>query len=388
MFSHFFPKIINTSEEEFQFNKEMIASSYKFAFSLFKILAKEDESCFFSPFSIYVALCLMYVGAKDETAKEIEKYLHLPPDKDKFLHSLRLFLNQLKTSKLNIVTKIFIEKSYNLKGEYKDTIKKYFDSKSKLLDLKKNNANAEKCINSWVSTKTGKKIQNIIPAGTLNKDTRLVLISAIHFKDNWLLKFDKKYTYDDVFYLNKEKSIKIPMMRITNHFNFIQKDSYKVLELLYENKDFKMIIILPNEIEGLCKLHEDITHLNIDEIIQDLRLEKVIITLLKFKLEKYTDFNHALQILGIKTMFTHEADFSDLYDSNQEHLFVNKILHKAVIEVNEKGTEAAVSTTVSTVVPVCLRIMYEFKADHPFRFYIFYKGAILFAGKYVPIPDE
>lgn len=70
--------------------------------------------------------------------------------------------------------------------------------------------------------------------GTLNKDTRLVLISAIHFKDNWLLKFDKKYTYDDVFYLNKEKSIKIPMMRITNHFNFIQKDSYKVLELLYE----------------------------------------------------------------------------------------------------------------------------------------------------------
>ncbi|KAK7583775.1 hypothetical protein V9T40_004738 [Parthenolecanium corni] len=368
-----------------KFVNAVVESSNKFALDLFKIIGSGEENCFFSPFSIYIALVLTYIGAAGKTAAELIESLHLPENKDEFLQGIRELLDAIKNPKLNAATEIFIEKTYKVKPSYIEAAKKFVDSESRLLDFKTAYAEAEKLINAWVSTQTKQKINDLLPSGTLSSDTRLVLVNAVHFKDDWMHQFKARNTRDDDFHLSKEKTIKVPMMSQTERFGYLKKDDFKILQLPYQDPNFSMVIILPEEIDGLKSVEKKLQSVNLNSLLAETKSCKVDVKLPKFKLEKFVDLTQILSQNGLNHMFTDDANFSEIFEPSEEPIKVDKVLHKAFVEVNEEGTEAAAATAVMCM-PLCLRIepkepIHPFIVDRPFIYLILYRQTVLFWGR-------
>jgi len=220
----------------------------------------------------------------------------------------------------------------------------------------------------------------------LSPSTRLVLLNAIYFKANWKTKFLKNETHEEVFFNKGITEMKTQMMSRVGNFNFTQipeLDS-SLLELPYSEEDMSLYIVLPNQRQGLKRLTTDLTDFAvIEKSITHLREVKVHVTIPKFKIETSYSLNKPLMALGMKQIFTPEADLSRI--DGKKDLYVSQVLHKAYIEVNEEGSEAAAVTAIviSKTASVVVRPEFEtFRADHPFVFFIRdnRNGMILFSG--------
>jgi serpin B len=210
--------------------------------------------------------------------------------------------------------------------------------------------------------------------------TRLVITNAIYFKGTWEREFDKDKTHDEDFWINKDKKVKVKMMTTRGVFNYAEDAKFQVLELPYKGDDIAMLIFLPKDINPNISL-------SIDEFYNlkdNLKEEEIEVFIPKFKMEMGYNLNRPLYNLGIREAFSYDADFSKI--DGKKDLFIQNVFHKAFIEVNEEGTEAAAATAVvvglKSVSPKEYKI---FKANHPFIFFIVDKRTdlILFMGKIV-----
>lgn len=366
--------------------KEILWSNHKFARDIYHVLAAEKKDVLFSPISLQTALLLTLSGAHGKTAEEMKTTLNLSKEKVDILHGAELLLENLKNPNLKIASQIFIEQQYKIKNTYESLVKQYLKSALETVDFKQSADKATETINSWVSEKTDKKITNLIAPGILNQFTRLVLVNAVHFKDEWRNKFSENETYDEPFYSTKDKFANVPMMHINKKFKYLEEELYEVLEIPYKNEDFRLLILLPRQIEGVHQLEEKIHEIEFCKIFYSLETRKVNLTLPKFKMEQLSDMKDVLIKLGMENMFSDEADFSEMYASGEAPLCVSDVLHKAVLEVNEEGSEAAAATAVMMMVRMCAPMVeddepVDFKVDHPFIFLILHRNAILFMGK-------
>ncbi|NXE23728.1 ILEU inhibitor, partial [Ardeotis kori] len=386
--------------------KNLRNANSRFALDLLRRLNETNPTgnIFFSPVSVSSALAMVLLGARGNTEAQMLKV-----SKKKIVFSLLLFQTlhfdevedihsrfQTLTEDINrsnapyllrLANQLFGEKSYSFLPDFLTNTQKLYGADLATVDFLQAFDEARKEINQWVEEKTEGKIPDLLSEGSVDNMTKLVLVNAIYFKGNWAEKFEEANTTDRPFWLNKNERKTVKMMYQKNKFNFgyIPQAKVRVLELPYDGRELSMIILLPDDIEddstGLQKLEKQLTLEKLQEWTEHLYSTDVRVCLPKFKLEESYDLESDLAALGLLDVFdSGKADLSGM--SGARDLFLSKIVHKAFVEVNEEGTEAAAAT--AGIAMLCLAIEEDFNADHPFLFFIQHNPtqSILFVGRY------
>ncbi|RXN26575.1 leukocyte elastase inhibitor-like protein [Labeo rohita] len=366
-----------------------------FALDLYQALSANnaEKNMFFSPLSISAALSMVYLGARGETANEIAKVLSFSSVCDVHSHfeTLTSTINSPSASYiLKLANRLYGEKTFSFLSEYLDSSLKLYHAELQAVDFTGASEESRQLINKWVEEQTENKIKDLLKPGVIDGLTRLVLVNAIYFKGNWKHMFEEKGTKEMAFKINQNETRPVQMMYQEESFPFrsIPEDNLKVLELPYKNEQLSMLILLPNESQDgsdpLLKLESALT---LDKLLDWTRKEQMAtwmdirVHLPKFKLEVDSSLSAILQKMGMSSLFQEaKADLTGM--SSKGGLFLSEVVHKAFVEVNEEGTEAAAATAGFTFLSA--RISESFTADHPFMFFIRHNptNSILFLGKF------
>jgi serpin B len=358
-----------------------------FAFKLYNQIKKDKkENLFFSPFSISTALAMTYAGARNETAKQMAATMHFNADQDVFSRDYQTYLGKIESDTgkdliLGIANSLWLGKSLELLPPFKETVITDYNSEAKNVDFSKSEKVRQE-INTWVAQKTKDKIQDLILPGMLSASTRLVLVNAIYFKGRWKVPFSKDSTKSDDFYKSGATTVKAKFMHNTNHFRYYEDRSLQAVEIPYEGNKTSMLVILPNEINGIDGLENQLDYSYYTKIASSIHPRKVILAVPKFKTTVQFELAGALSAMGMPNAFSGSADFGGI---SKEGLMIGAVIHKAFIDVNEEGTEAAAATAVLMPMSVAVHPPKNpvFIANHPFIFVIRDNatGSILFMGK-------
>ncbi|MHC4643113.1 MAG: serpin family protein [Planctomycetota bacterium] len=384
----------------------IVEGNNNFALQLYAKLRAREGNLFFSPYSISTALAMTYAGARGQTEGQMAEVLYFPTAtkqvagpmgmmalsgwERKQFHSAygRIIKDINNRSKkggyeLSIANALWGQKDYGFLKEFLGLIKINFGGGLTEVDFIRATESARRTINTWVEKKTKNKIKNLIPKGVLNRLTRLVLTNAIYFKGNWTSQFKKDRTKDAPFTLAGGKKVDVPMMNQTEDFGYMETEDFQGLELPYVDNELSMIILLPKRVGGLAEFEKTLTLKNFSQWLAKLRKRKVIVSVPKFKLTSQFRLADVLKSMGMTDAFVPDvADFSGM--NGKKDLFVWAVIHKAYVDVNEEGTEAAAATGVvvgvTSIGPTKIPV---FRADHPFLFLIRdnRSGSILFIGR-------
>jgi serpin B len=283
---------------------------------------------------------------------------------------------------LNVANALWGQKGYGFLEDFLELIRTSYGGRLNEVDFIRATETTRKTINTWVEKKTNNKIKNLIPKGVLDSMTRLVLTNAIYFKGNWARQFKEDRTKDAPFTLADGQKIDVAMMNQTAEFDYLETESFQALELPYVDNELSMIILLPKEFDGVYELEKTFTMENLSQWLGKLHRREVIVSVPKFKLTSQFSLASVLKSMGMNDAFSTNADFSGM--SGKRDLFISAVIHKAYVDVNEQGTEAAAATAVTmrltSVGPVQTPV---FQADHPFLFLIRgnQSNSILFIGR-------
>ncbi|XP_036621217.1 plasminogen activator inhibitor 2 [Trichosurus vulpecula] len=402
----------------------------EFALNFFKHLSQtnNNQNVFFCPWSISSTLAMVYMGAEGNTADQMAEVLQfnkaggdevdipkaVRKDTDcgmmqqiqrknyplaiqkaqagNNIHSsfkvLSTAINQPSDNYLlESANKLFGDKSSGFKEEYLKRCKEYYSAEPQPVNFRDENE-ARKEINSWVETQTKGKIPDLLPEGSVNVDTRLVLVNAVYFKGKWKTPFQSKAKRPQPFRVNLTERKPVEMMHLQAelHIGYIKELKAQILELPYAG-DVSMFVLLPDEIAdsstGLELLEKEITYNKLNEWIKNATKESdVHVFLPKFKLEKKYRLESILKGMGMKDAFSKsEANFSGMSEGND--LFLSEVFHQAAVDVNEEGTEAAAGTG-AVMAGRTGYVGLRFVADHPFLFFIRHNktNTILFFGRF------
>jgi serpin B len=271
-----------------------------------------------------------------------------------------------------VANALWAQHGYSFLDAFLKLLKTDYGAGLNQVDFEGASETARLTINHWVEQKTQDKIKDLLQPGSLKPDTRLVLTNAIYFKGDWQTQFDKTLTKDEDFHLSPAQTKTAPLMHRTGGFNYFNGGSFQVLEIPYKGKDLSMVLLLPNEIGGLSSLEQSLTESNAQQWLRELApVSKVIVTLPKFKMTRQFELGATLGAMGMPAAFSGGADFSGM--TGKRDFSISEVIHKAYVDVNEEGTEAAAATAI-TMRALAMRAPDQpppvFRADHPFVFLI------------------
>ena len=332
-------------------------------------------------------------GAVGPTHEEMARTLHLPDkNADASAGELIAHLNgpdpaaEPDTDRgytLAVANALWPLEKYPIQPDYYRTLQKQYQAHLMQLDYVGQTEPARQTINTWVQKQTNDKIKDLMPRGSITPDTRLVLTNAIYFKGLWADPFKKEQTHEVDFFLAPDKTAKVPLMSRTGRLPYLQTDDVQVLSLPYQGNALSMRVILPvsKEADALEQLEAKLDAERLAQYTAPLRPREVRTFLPRFKMEDSFDLAKTLADMGMKRAFGPGADFSGI--SSAEGLFLSAVVHKAFVEVNEEGTEAAAATGVAVAATAMPMQPPVFRADRPFLFLIQDEstGAILFMGR-------
>jgi serpin B len=372
----------------------VVEGNNRFALDLYaRLRAEQPGNLFFSPSSLSTALAMTYAGARSDTASQMAKVLHFtqPPEK---LHpafgSLRMGLVEDATKRgyqLTVANRLWGQEGDHFLAGFLATTRDDYGAELAEVDFAGQTEKARQQINGWVEEQTRGKIKDLIPPGALDSLSRLVLTNAIYFKGKWSEPFEKRDTKEAPFHVTSRQTLDVPMMSQEDHLPFWAGEGLKILELPYGTGDLSMLILLPDPIEGLAGLEARLTGDTLTRWRSGLRREKVRVYLPRFKLTSQFELGGVLKAMGMPLAFTPDrADFSGM--DGQRDLFVSAVIHKAYVDVNEAGTEAAAATGIvmmPTAAVIAPKEPLLFRADHPFLFLIRDNrtGSLVFVGRLV-----
>lgn len=365
-----------------QKNSKLIDANKRFAWELFKTINEEDsdEEIFISPLSVSDMLMMAYNGAEGTTREAMAKAMHYMdiPVNDlnagfKYLIS-RLGSMDAKIQ-IEIANSIWLRQGFDVRQSFVDVNRDYLLSDVKSLDF--GNPESVNEINSWVAKKTNNLIPSVIKP-PIPGDVMMYLINAIYFKGEWTEAFKSEDTFEADFYSYDRLTDKVRMMQRNGSINLAESDEYRAVSLPYGAGKTGMIVILPNM--DINEFIDNFDYKKWDAMLINFRpVNKLHLQLPKFKMEYgIKDLSKALVSLGMEEVFSEHANFSGI----SENIHINKALHKAVVDVNEKGTEAA-AVTVGDFITAVSSEPIKFIANRPFIFVIYdtEEGNILFIGK-------
>ena len=354
-----------------------------FAAELHGAVASQDGNLFYSPTSISIALAMTEGGARGATKAEMDKVLHLPAGAQATYAGLLAKLGASKNPELSIASRLYGDKTLAFDLAFVKTTRDVFGAPLESVDFKHDAEGARGQVNAWVSSKTNHRISDLLAPGAVNTDTRLVLTNAIYFKGRWAHAFDTASTRDGVFHAKTDETV--PMMHQTLTAKLGEHANAQSLELDYQASDgpkLSMVIVLPKNGHSIGEVEKTYARDGVAPFVaSETSTEDVEVTLPKFKAQTSMDLGKTLEGLGMKLAFSENADFSGI---TKEPLAISKVIHKAFVDVDEQGTEAAAATTVGVAaVTTSIKVPKRFVADHPFLFFIrdTDSGTILFAGR-------
>jgi serpin B len=368
----------------------VVAGNNRFGFELLGRVSKPNTNAFVSPYSIESALSMTYAGARGETAAEMARTLHFANDQERWHPAFASLTADLRSRgdkpvyELHVVNRLWGQVGAQFHEAFLKTTSDSYGAGIEAIDFKADTEKARKTINGWVEKQTRDKIPDLIQKDQLKRDTRLVLTNAIYFKSAWQDQFSVEATRPEDFHTGSE-TVKVPMMNRTNHFGYSSAEDFEVVSLPYKNNALSMLIVLPKKTDGLAAVEKDVNAARLKEMIDKLKPTRIQLSMPKFKLVESYDLEKVLEAMGMpKAFLPREADFSGM---SSEPLYIAKVVHKALVDVDENGTEAAAATAVIVgdggVIQRDKPIVV--KADHPFLFLIRENrsGAVLFLGRLV-----
>ncbi len=371
-----------------------VENNNAFAVDLYGQLKTQPGNLFFSPESISTALAMTYAGARGETAAEMAKTLHFTQLPEILHPAMSALLHDLNAThdgyQLAVANALWVQSDFHLRDDFMNLESANYKSAIYSVDFKNAAEAARQQINGWVQRQTENKIKDLIMPGVLNSETRLVLTNAIFFKGAWMTSFLKEDTTVEDFHLSSTEIVKIPLMHLTDVFNYFDGGTFQMLELPYEKNELSMRIFLPKDANGLAALDESMRTNMKTCSRKEMSPRHVTVTMPRFRMEGRFDLKGTLQRMGMGQAFDEQrADFTGMAPRTEMqygNLFIGAMIHKAYVDVNEQGTEAA---AVSAVTIKHTRIVpkppppVDFRADHPFLFLICNNrfGDILFMGR-------
>jgi serpin B len=358
----------------------LVDGNNTFALNLYQSLISQDGNIVFSPYSISLALAMTYAGAVGETEKQMSEVLHYKLSQDR-LHpafnqlDLELTLEGKAGSKngqplqIDIANALWAEKTFIFLQKYLDLIAENYGAGIQLADFVNQPETVRADINQWVSDQTHKKILDLIPAGAIDPTIKLVLVNAIYFNADWERQFDPMNTKDVPFHLLDGSTIPVKMM-VNDSLDvpYSMGNGYQALELKYSGGTAVMDILVPDS--GNFDVFESQLNMqNLDDTLNSLQPASLSLGLPKFSFDTSFDLGKTLSELGMSNAFDPSlADFSGL--TGEHDLFISKVLHQALVKVDEKGTEAAAATSVIMAPTSIMQSNKILMIDRPFIFLI------------------
>jgi serpin B len=351
--------------------KSSIESINAFSFKILEQINNKTGNCFFSPYSVYGALSMTYAGAKESTKLELEKVLELsrenniPQDFFELTNAIG-FEREFTFLSSN---SLWLQKSLKPEKEYLKLVQEKFNAKIDNVNFaeEKDREKARLQINQWIENQTKGKLMEFLPKGMLDESTTMILINAVYFNALWNTQFPSDSIKSQAFYISRNDSVNCMMMNVSLETRYYEDDAFQVMEIPYQNGKASMMVFLPRQ--EIKSNTEKFDYEYLKKISQSMNSRDVNLALPKFKLETTYELSDCLKKMGLKSAFEPGADFSGI--SGNKSLMLDKIIHKSILDVSEKGTEAASSTAVISMRSTkIVREPVHFNANHPFYFLI------------------
>jgi serpin B len=373
---------------------KLARSSNAFGFGLYQRLRETPGNLVVSPASITTALTMPWGGARGETAAQMRTVLHLEGTADEVMTTAGELSRSLQDPSRPIVFRIanqlFAEKSYKLVPAYVDKTRAVFGAPVELLDFKKAPEPSRVRINRWVEGKTERRITDLIPPGGVVPDTRLVLVNAIYFLGDWRYPFEHGETRPSTFHLTASEKKNVPTMHREGGFRVAHMDGVTALEILYKGGELSMLLLVPDEIEGLAAVESALDTKKLDMLVSALKGEFIAVALPKFEVNpgESLSLGEDLKALGMPLAFDRDkSDFTGIADPPDpaDRLVLAKVFHRGFVRVDEEGTEAAAATAVMGIMGGAAAGggPRHIQVDRPFLFLIRdnASGLVLFLGR-------
>jgi serpin B len=364
----------------------VVEGNNRFAFDLYHQLGQKPGNKFFSPYSISTALGMTYAGARGITAKEMAQTLHFTLENERLHPEFGELIRKInggdkkRNYELDVANSLWGAKGLSLEPKFLGITQTDYQAGFQSVDFAKNPEGARQIINGWVEDKTNKKIEDLIPKGLITGNTRLVLVNAIYFRADWAMPFPEKRTWPEDFTIPGAPAFKVPMMHHTFEANYMENADFQLAEFIYKDKEVSMVVMLPKKKDGLAEVEKKLSAKAMAEALSAARPARLQVSLPKFKLTEEFSLGNDLAALGMKDAFGPKADFSGI--SRSESMSISAVVHKAFVEVDEKGTEAAAGTGV-IMAKKGAPPSTPFRADQPYFFVLRHNatGNILFMGR-------
>ncbi|OPZ44438.1 MAG: Serpin (serine protease inhibitor) [Euryarchaeota archaeon ADurb.BinA087] len=376
--------------------QSIVAANNQFALDLYTRLAEDprnsEENLFFSPFSISSALAITYEGARGSTADEIREVFYFPADPAGMRAGYQAIIaginNGSSAYQLQTANALWAEQTYPFLPAYISIADDVYGARATNLDFITKPEESRITINQWVEDQTNDKIRDLLPAGSIDSLTRLVITNAVYFKGTWEKQFDQKQTSIQDFRTGDGMTLQVPMMQRTDEnatYGYTETDDLQLLRMAYESgsgKPLSMVVLLPRD-GNLAALEKSLSAERLTDLQKNLTNQRVIVYFPKFTMETKYSLPATLSAMGMPTAFSPSADLSGM--DGTRNLYIGDVIHQAFVDVNEEGTEAAAATAVviqRAMAPVGPPVP-VFRADHPFIFLIQddETGLILFIGR-------
>lgn len=295
-----------------------------------------------------------------------------------------LATNEIHRRSIRVANAVWLHSSYHLQQAYQDLMKA-FNARSATLEFDREPDRSREAINHWVQEKTGNMVTDLLKEGSITPQTRLVLTNAVFFKGVWTAPFDPQKTEAGLFRMANGQAVETPLMTQEGFFPLLQTDEFSAVELPFAGDRFAMVIFLPREVNGLPKWEQTLSANNLAGWMSRLEKTRAEVTLPRFRVTSMIDLKDPLGAMGVKTVFSDQADFSPMCGDNK--LKLSLLVHKASLVVTEEGATASAGTA-AVVVPKSMPA--TFRADHPFAFLIrnVETGNVVFFGRVVTDPQE
>lgn len=358
-----------------------------FAFALWSKLASPSGDFAYSPLSVELALAMTWLGARGQTAAQMKQVLGFDVTAADAADLAGRYTRSLGGPvTIRAANRLFGDKTYRFEPSFLDASARYFGAPLEALDFRRAVEASRARINQWVAAETRDRIKDLIPAGGVSADTRLVLVNAIYFLADWDRPFTKQATRPAPFHTSATAQHDVPTMHQRLHASFTEDDAASVIDLPYVGGGFAMTIVLPKQIDGVAAIERGLSAQRFAAWIAAESTADVDLALPRFTIDPpgAVDLRTALEGLGMPDAFEcRKADFTGIARPAGE-LCITHVFHKAFVKVDEKGTEAAAATAVTvTRSAVPGGQPKQFHADHPFLFFLRDAGSntILFAGR-------